>query len=185
MPSRGPPTAPARHSLRGEDRVQRPAIEPTTSLCEIAWQGRSLSRHRELPLQLRKHTRRAMRGVKNSRSREGPAPRAETGTIAHSCANVWQAKFADLNRTHRNKNPLSPKSERASKAAVTRQSRGPIHSSGAQFSLSYAWLSLGHKHLPVRLTSASNFVPGPKAPMSTLWPRIASNSPFHLFQWAR
>ena len=225
MPNRGPPTAPARHSPRGEDQVQMPAIEPTTSLCEIAWRDRSLSLHREHPLQLRKHTRRAMRSAKSSRSREGPAPRAETGTIAHSCANVWQAEFADLNSAHRNKNPLSPKSERASKAVVTPPSRGPegpfqararrcdhqspiirmpqllramprvaatvfrihgpIHSSGAQFSLSYAWLSLGHKHFPVRLTSSSNFVPGPKAPMSTLWPKIASNSPFHFFQWAR
>src|SRR5262249_45182279 len=58
------------------------------------------------------------------------------------------------------------------------------HPSGAQSSLSDAWLSLTHKHFPVRLISSSNFVPGPKAPMSTLWPKIASNSPVHFFQWA-
>src|SRR4029453_6898741 len=125
MPSRGPPTMPARHSLCGEDQVQMPAIEPTTSLCEIAWRGRSLSRHREHPLQLRRHTRRAMRGAKSSRSREGLAPRAETETIAHSCANVWQAKFADLNSTHRNKNPLWPSQSGQAKRLSLRRAEVP------------------------------------------------------------
>src|SRR5262245_37945991 len=105
MPSRGLPTVPARHSLCGGDQVQMPAIEPTTSSCEIAWRGRLLSRHQEHPLQRRKRTCRALIGARLSQLKEGRAPRAETGTIAHSCANVWQAKFADLNSPHRNKKP--------------------------------------------------------------------------------
>src|SRR5919198_6490119 len=98
MPSRGLPIVPARRCLCREDLVPGPAHEPTTSLCEIAWPDGSHRVREEHSLQLRKHKFRALRGVRLSRSREEPAPRAEaeTGTITHSCANAWQAKFADL-----------------------------------------------------------------------------------------
>src|SRR5437899_8079820 len=98
MPSRGLPIVPARRCLCREDLVPGPAHEPTTSLCEIAWPDGSHSAQEEHTLQLRKHTCRALSGVRRSLSREGPALRAEaeTGTITRSCANAWQVKFADL-----------------------------------------------------------------------------------------
>src|SRR5215467_9992841 len=98
MPSRGLATVPASRSLCREDLVPDPASEPTGSLCKIAWLERSRLVQEEHLLQLQKHKSRALRGVRRSLSREEPAPgaAAETGTITHSCANVWQAKFADL-----------------------------------------------------------------------------------------
>src|SRR5215475_2010247 len=78
---------------------------------------------------------------------------------------------------------LSTDEEMPRVATTVFRIHGPIpNPSGAQSCVSDAWLSLTHKHFPVRLISSSNFVPGPKAPMSALWPKIASNSPFHFFQ---
>jgi hypothetical protein len=95
MPSRGLAIAPASRSLYREDLVLDPASEPTMRSCEIAWLGRSHLEQEEQLLPLRKRTSRALRGVRHSRSNEEPVPRQEPGTIIHSCANVWQAEFAD------------------------------------------------------------------------------------------
>src|SRR5437870_4483131 len=103
MASRRLAIVPASRSLCREVLVPGPAHEPTTSLCEIAWPEEFLLQQQELLLQLRKHTFRALRGVRLSRSREEPALRAEaeTKTITHSCANVWRARFANRsNSTH-------------------------------------------------------------------------------------
>ena len=72
--------------------------ERTTSLCEIAWLGRSRLAQEEHLLRLQRHTSKALRSARLSLSREEPAPRAEAeiGTIIRSCANAWRAEFADL-----------------------------------------------------------------------------------------
>jgi hypothetical protein len=83
-------------SLCREHLVPDPAHEPITTSCESAWLGRShLAREEHTP-QLRNDKSRALRDARRSESREEPALHGETGTIAHSCANVWKAKFADL-----------------------------------------------------------------------------------------
>jgi len=87
---------PVSRSLCREHLVPGPAHEPITTSCEIAWLDGSHSAQEEHLLQLRKHTCRALSGVRRSLSREGPAQGAETGTITHSCANAWRARFADL-----------------------------------------------------------------------------------------
>src|SRR5262249_51848871 len=97
MPSRGLAIMPARRSLCREVLVPGPAHEPTTSSCEIAYLGRSRLAQEKHLLRLQKQKSRALRGARRSRSSEGPGPlaEAETGTITHSSANAWQAKFAD------------------------------------------------------------------------------------------
>src|SRR5262245_6071630 len=97
MPSRGPASVPVRRSPSREHLVLGPASEPTTRSCGIAWLGRSRLTREEHLQRLQKHKSRALRRARRSRSSEVPGPRAEAeiGTIVHSSANVWQARFAD------------------------------------------------------------------------------------------
>src|SRR6266446_6699987 len=96
MPSRGPPIVPARRSPSRGHLAKGVAIEHTTSLCEIAWLGGFHSEQEGQSLRLQKHMSRALGDARLSQNRGAPGPHGETGTIAPSCVNVWQAKFADL-----------------------------------------------------------------------------------------
>src|SRR5690348_13085694 len=97
MASRGPALAPVRRSPSRERLVLGPASEPTMRSCEIAWLERSRSAQEGHLLRLQKHKSRALRSARRLPSSEepGPRPEAEIGTIAHSFANVWRARFAD------------------------------------------------------------------------------------------